>query len=414
MSAATTQTDYVMPSLGADMDEGSVIEWHVAVGDRVRRGDVVARVETDKSDIDIEIWLDGNVQEVLVPPGRLVPVGTPLLRINTVDGVAPQAAPIGDVRPRGGPLIAGPRSSGSASSGAGLRATPFARRVAADQGVELATVTGSGPGGAIRRRDLPSLDRQREAAGPHTAPQPPDEIQPRSRAERMRSRIADRMSQSNRDIPHYFLERQVDLSPLTERLRAINSDVEMADRVVPAAAFVRAAALAAARHRELNGHWVDGVFVAGAAVNIAVAISLRGGGLVTPQIQRADTVGLAATMKRLKAMTLEARSGVLRSTLMGAGSPGDGDGARAQMSTMTVTNLGERGADLVYGVISPPEVCLVGFGRVVQRPWVVDGEVRPREVVTVTLAADHRATDGATGSRFLATLAHLLENPEEL
>lgn len=122
-------------------------------------------------------------------------------------------------------------------------------------------------------------------------------------------------------------------------------------------------------------------------------------------------------MARLKAMTLEARSGVLRSTSMGAGSP-DSDGnvsdAEAHASTITVTNLGERGADLVFGVISPPEVALVGFGRIIKRPWVVDGQVVPREMVTATLAADHRATDGATGSRFLATLARLLETPEEL
>jgi pyruvate dehydrogenase E2 component (dihydrolipoamide acetyltransferase) len=409
MPAATQQIDYVMPSLGADMDEGSVIEWQVAVGDRVARGDVVARVETDKSDIDIEIWIDGEVREILVPPGRLVAVGTPLLRLATDDSAPAHAAPADEaVADDAGTTAAvrapSGRPSGLAPRGDGLWATPLARRVAGEQGVDLSAVVGSGPNGAIRMQDLPSL------ATLPVAPDAPDEVRPLTRADRMRRTIADRMSQSNRDIPHYFLERQIDLSALIEHLGALNAELEMADRVVPAAAFIRATALAAARHGELNGHWSDGVFVAGTAVNVAVAVSLRGGGLVTPQIQQADTVGLAATMAQLKAMTMEARSGVLRSTSLGGGSAD----TVTQMSTITVTNLGERGADLVYGLISPPEVALVGFGRISRRPWVVDGEVRPCDMVTGTLAADHRATDGATGSRFLATIARLLEHPEEL
>ncbi len=430
MSVAPEQIEYVMPSLGADMDEGSVIEWHVAVGDRVARGDVVARVETDKSDIDIEIWRDGEVEEILVAPGRLVPVGTPLLRLAASGEAVAAAVQPDDAReaveagsdraPDTDPdSIVTPSSRPPAvvRSGTGLWATPLARRTAAEQGVDLTAVVGSGPNGAIRRRDLPAADGAVSSDGAPPAEEASAEARPRTRADRMRRAIADRMSQANRDIPHYFLERQIDVSALMDYLGRVNSDVEVADRVVPAAAFVRATALAAARHGELNGHWRDGAFVPSGAVNVAVAISLRGGGLVTPQIQQADTVGLIATMARLKAMTLEARSGVLRSTSMGAGSA-DPDGnitdAADQASTITVTNLGERGADLVHGVISPPEVALVGFGRIAQRPWVVDGQVQPRHMVTATLAADHRATDGATGSRFLATLARLLETPEEL
>ena len=418
MSPPSEPIEYSMPSLGADMDEGSVIEWNVAVGDRVARGDVVARVETEKSDIDIEIWCEGEVQEILVPPGRLVPVGTALLRLDASDAAAAPGAPPRDVRPAvepdaAAPVLDPPRPSGVVPSGDGVRSTPFARRIAAERGVDLAAVVGSGPNGAIRSRDVPTPDRPLRSDHQQVDRAVSDDRRPRTRADRMRRAIADRMSKANHDIPHYFLEQQIDLTALMKHVGKINAEVDIADRVVPAAAFVRAAALAAARHRELNGHWTDGEFVPAVAVNVAVAISLRGGGLVTPQIQQADRVDLAATMARLKAMTLEARSGVLRSASMGAGETPGADTA-TQMSTITVTNLGERGADLVYGVISPPEVALVGFGRVAERPWVVDGNVQPRQMVTATLAADHRASDGATGSRFLATVARLLENPEEL
>ena len=214
--------------------------------------------------------------------------------------------------------------------------------------------------------------------------------------------IASRMSRSNREIPHYYLQRDVDVGALTARLAHENESRPIEDRILVAAAFVRATARAAARHPELNGHWVDDRFRPAPAVNVAVAISLRTGGLLTPYIEHADERSLEETMAMLQEFTLAARSGSLRS-----------EWTRGEAS-ITVTNLGERGADLVHGVISPPEVALVGFGRVVDRPWVVDGEVVVRPIVTVTLAADHRATDGAVGSRFLATLAKTLEHPEEL
>jgi pyruvate dehydrogenase E2 component (dihydrolipoamide acetyltransferase) len=218
----------------------------------------------------------------------------------------------------------------------------------------------------------------------------------------MRRAIAQRMEQSNREIPHYHLEQQVPVDALLVRLSEHNADLDVGSRVLPAAAFVRAVAIAAARHREFNGTWVDGTFRPGARVNVSVAVSLRTGGLVTPTIQDADQLSLDDVMAQMKEFTIAARAGRLRSQFTLPG------------STITVTNLGDRGADVVHGLISPPEVAVVGFGRIAQRPWVVDGEVVACPVVTVTLGADHRATDGAAGSRFLSTLADVLENPERL
>ncbi len=380
-ATATSETEssieYAMPSLGADMEEGAVVEWLVAVGDHVERGQVVARVETEKSDIDIEIWHEGIVDEILVPTHRTVPVGTPLLRFHAAGAAVDRPATLDPV-----------------SSGV-IRATPFARRLAADRGVELRDIAGTGPGGAVRARDVPDV------SVPVASPAPTPAVPREHRGERMRTVIAQRMDRSNRDIPQYRLERTVDLDALLRHLAAINEDRPVAERIVPAAAFVRAVALAAGRHRALNGTWIDDGFQPGPAVNVSIAISLRTGGLVTPTIPDADRLSLDDTMARIREYTTAARSGTLRS-----------EWTRAD-STITVTNLGDRGADLVHGLISPPEVALVGFGRILERPWVVDGAVVPRPVVHVTLAADHRATDGAVGSRFLSTLTRILEEPDQ-
>lgn len=288
-------------------------------------------------------------------------------------------------------------------------ATPLARRLAGEQGIVLADVVGSGPSGAVRAGDLPTRaashqaepsaetgDEQAETIEVTTAAVPPR----MSRTERMRSMIAARMELSNHDIPHYRLERDVDLGPLTAHLSMINEERPITERIVPAAALVRAVAVAAAKHPELNGTWSDDRFHPGQGVNVSVAISLRSGGLVTPTIGNADDASLDDVMTLLREFTTAARTGTMRS-----------EWTRSD-SSITVTNLGERGADLVHGLISPPEVALVGFGRIRERPMVVDGAVVARPVVTATLGADHRATDGAVGSRFLSTIARLLEDPK--
>jgi pyruvate dehydrogenase E2 component (dihydrolipoamide acetyltransferase) len=403
----SNEFEYLMPSLGADMDEGLVIEWLVAVGDHVKRGQVIARVETEKSDIDIEIWHEGTVDEILVEPRRMVSVGTPLLKLH---GAAFDSTRLR--RPSAPPPIpklaappaqangTGPVMEPVAARGATVWASPLARHLAGERGIRLAEVTGSGPGGAIRRRDL---DQQAPpASSPTTTAMTDGERVADSRSDRMRAAIATRMERSNADIPHYRLERDIDLAALTDYLAAHNELRPVAERVLPAAAFVRATAIAAARHPELNGTWVDGRFVPGSGVNVSVVVSLRTGGLLTPLIRDADRYDIDELMSQMIEFTAGARTGNLRSMWTGEG------------STITVTNLGDRGADLVHGLISPPEVALVGFGRIVERPWVVDGRVIPRKVVTATLGADHRATDGSVGSRFLATLANTLENPELL
>ena len=395
--------EYTLPSLGADMDEGRVIEWRVGRGDTVHRGDLVAVVETEKSDIDIEIWHDGIIDEFLVDVGELVDVGTPIARLRTIDGKpspAPTSAPASAPAPSRSPsepAFAPPISAAVAApvapTDARIPASPLARRLAADRGIDLAILSGTGPGGAVIEADV-------VAASSTSVPPSPADTAKRS-TDTMRTLIAERMSTANREIPHYHLARDLDLGPLESWLAEHNTNRPIGERLLPAACFIRAVALATAGHRELNGWWVDDRFEPADSVNVAMAISLRRGGLVTPHIEHADERSLDEIMGALTERVAAARTGKLRSSWMTGAS-------------ITITNLGDTGADLVHGVISPPQVALVGFGRSRAHPWVIDDELVVRPVTTATLAADHRATDGAIGSRFLATLAALIDHPEDL
>jgi pyruvate dehydrogenase E2 component (dihydrolipoamide acetyltransferase) len=354
----------------------------------------MAVVETEKSDIDIEIWHDGTVDAFLVPIGELIPVGTPIVRLtgSTVQpgpvvtpprqapATTPTTTPARPLAPLPPPARVGDR----------VLASPLARHLAAERGLDLATITGTGPSGAVVEADV-------RRAPPVEAAETPRRRTPAT----MRSLIAERMSRSNREIPHYHLARDVDVGRLDAWLAERNASRPITERLLPAACYIRAVALAAARHGEFNGSWIDDHFEPADSVNVAMAISLRGGGLVTPHVQAAEERSLDEIMNSLNELVSAARSGNLRASWMTG-------------STITITNLGDTGADLVHGVISPPQVALVGFGRSRQRPWVVDDLLTIRPVVTATLAADHRATDGASGSRFLATIANHLEHPEDL
>jgi pyruvate dehydrogenase E2 component (dihydrolipoamide acetyltransferase) len=383
-----------MPSLGADMEAGTVLEWRIHPGDSVHRGDIVAVVDTEKADIDVEIFEDGVVEELLVEVGERVPVGTPLARL----------APAGGPRERGRkrraaavPARAEPRPATPAAEGH-VRASPLARRRAAAAGVALGDVRGTGPAGAVVGRDL---DAAAPAPAPARSPAPVADGAPDvDRHAAMRQAIGQLMARSKREIPHYYLATTIDLSTATAWLQERNAARPVTERVLPAALLLKATALAARRMPAFNGWWEDGFHPAD-AVHLGVAVSLRGGGLIAPVLRDADGRALDELMADLRGLIERARAGRLRSSEMSE-------------PTLTVTNLGDQGAEEVLGVIYPPQVALVGFGRIVDRPWADGGMLGVRPVVRATLAADHRATDGHAGSAFLATIDHLLHAPEEL
>ncbi|KOT90147.1 dehydrogenase [Streptomyces rimosus subsp. pseudoverticillatus] len=293
-----------------------------------------------------------------------------------------------------------------------VRATPMARRLAAELGVDLTAAAGTGELGAVRVADVRALaaagtgtQRGASAAGsdnghagrPTAVTLPGNE----DRAAAMRRAIADLMSRSKRDIPHYYLSTTIDMEAALRWMREHNQHSPLSERLIPGALLLKAAALAARQVPELNGFWTDGRFVPGPGVHLGVAISLRGGGLIAPALHNADALPLPRLMADLKDLVNRTRTGRLR-------------GSETADPTITVTSLGDQGVEAVFGVIYPPQVALVGFGRVVERPCAVNGLLGVRPTVTATLSADHRATDGAIGARYLAAVERLLQQPEEL
>jgi len=378
-----------MPSLGADMEAGTLVEWKVKPGDAVKRGDLVAVVDTSKGAIDIEIWEDGVVAEVRVPVGTKVPVGTVLALLRgegeaaaPSPGRSPETAPS---PPSAAPPVAAPSVAAAAAAPAAAaprtRASPAARSRAHELGVSFEGVRGTGPGGAVTVADV--------------------EVAARPAASSMRQAIAAAMSRSNREIPHYHLGLDVDLSRALAWLARENERRSVAERLLPVVLLLAAVARAAREVPEVNGFHEGGQFRPAGAVHLGVAISLRKGGLVVPALHDADRKDLGTLMRELGDLIARARGGGLRSSELSD-------------ATLTVTSLGDLGAGTVFGVIYPPQVALVGFGRIGERPWAVAGRVEARPVVTATLSGDHRVSDGIRGAQFLTTVDRLLQAPEEL
>jgi pyruvate dehydrogenase E2 component (dihydrolipoamide acetyltransferase) len=400
-------SDFVMPSLGADMESGTVLEWRVHEGDTVHRGDIVAVVDTDKSTIEVEVFDDGVIAELLVAPGEEVPVGAPLARIESAAAVgrateapaavvaaprAPTAAPVTGPRERRRPQTAPAHARRAAGAAGHVRASPLARRRAVDAGLDIGTLDGSGPDGAVVLADVErARGKVREPAG---TPAPAD------RTAAMRRATGALMARSSREIPHYYLATTIDLAEATAWLAAANARRPVTERLLPGALLLKATAVTARQVPMLNGHWDDG-FHPSPDVRLGVAVSLRGGGLVAPAIVDADQLSLDELMAALRDLVARARAGTLRSSDVADPS-------------ITVTNLGDQGVDEVHGVIYPPQVALVGFGRIAARPWADRGMLGVRDTVRATLAADHRASDGLLGARFLNVLDRHLQAPEDL
>jgi pyruvate dehydrogenase E2 component (dihydrolipoamide acetyltransferase) len=397
-----------MPSLGADMTEGRLLEWLVHPGDAVHRGDLVAVVKTDKADVEVEIFDDGVIGELLVPEGDdMLEIGTPLATIVDTARPDPTTAPPPPPTASPAPVVPTPAPAAPVvptpapvarvepAGAARVVASPYARRRAAALGVDLATVSPAQPGHPVSGADVDRAAARPRVTASQPAPAPVDQ------AAAMRQAIGRLMARSKREIPHYYLQEDAELTAALAWLEHRNEHASVEARVLPAAMLYKSVALAAASSPDLNGFWIDDRFVPGTGVHLGVAIALRGGGLVAPAIHDADRLSLAELMSALRDLTARARGGRLR-------------GSEMTDATITVTNLGDRGVRSVFGVIYPPQVALVGFGKISDRVWDVDGGIGIRPAVTATLSADHRATDGHIGARFLAEIARLLSLPEEL
>ena len=407
--------DFKMPSLGADMDAGTLVQWHVKPGDTVKRGQVVADVETDKGIVEVEIWEGGVVETIAIEPGTKVPVGTVLATLRATNGASapakvlappPVAAAPAPVAAAPSPIVA-PSSPIAPTSR--VAASPAARQLARERGIELASVHGTGPHGSITRADVDRAPGIAVEAPPAPAPAAPPVAPvvadapkaPSFDAAAMRRAIAASMARSKREIPHYYLSTDIDARAAVAWLDAQNATRAVTDRILFAALLLKATALAVRQVPDVNGFFADGAFAPAKAVHLGVAISLRHGGLVAPAIHDVDTLTVADVQASLRDLVARVRAGRLRSSEMSD-------------PTLTVTNLGEQGVESVFGVIFPPQVALVGFGRLSERVCAVDGMIGLRPVVTATLSADHRVSDGHRGALFLSAVRHLLETPEKL
>lgn len=359
--------EFKLPSLGADMDEGTLLEWKVRPGDEVTKGQVIAVVDTAKAAIDVECWTPGIVHELIVEVGQKMPVGTVMAQLLEA-GAAPP-----------GPTTA-PRR----------KISPAAKKRAAVKGIELDRIVGTGPHGAVTLEDV-------EKAAAVAKP-----VATVDKTQEMRKAIAAAMARSKREIPHYYVAEEIQLEKALAWLGAENTRRPIAERLLPAALLLKAIATTLKRYPELNGHFRDGTFMPAERINLGVAISLRQGGLIAPALLDASTISLTQLMQGLTDLVKRTRAGSLRSSELIDG-------------TITVTNLGDQGAQSVFGVIYPPQVALVGLGRIIERPCVdADGGIKAMPVIVASLAADHRVSDGHRGALFLRELAELLQHPEEL
>ena len=358
--------EFRMPSLGADMEAGTLVQWLKKPGDGVKRGDIIAVVDTDKGAIEIEVYTEGVLDRTAVQVGEKVPVGTVLA------------------------FIRGAAEPAQAPTPADRRISPAARKAAEELRVDLSQVEGTGPGGSVTRADV-----ERAAPG-GPAPAAPSAA---DRTAGMRAAIAAAMARSKREIPHLYLATTIDMSRPLAWLAAENERRSVSERLLPLALLLKVIAHAVGEVPDVNGYWIDSAFRPGPAVHIGCAIALRDGGLVVPALHDVDRKDLDTVMRELRDLIVRARAGTLRSSELSD-------------STMTVTNLGDLGVETAFGIIYPPQVALVGLGRVVKRPWVFDGRVEPRPVMTVSVSADHRAVDGRQAGLFLGAIERWVLRPE--
>ncbi len=346
-----------MPSLGADMDQGKLMLWKIKAGDEVKKGQTIATVETTKSAVEIESFRDGKVLELLGSEGQELRVGS-TIAIFEVQGEEIKEP----VAPR-------------------IKISPAARRLAEQTHIDLSLVTGSGSDGQIELRDLPS-------------PAPTSVVN-------IREAIAKAMARSKKEIPHYYLKSRISLDALLRWVDEKNKVSSAVERLMVPTVLMKGILLAVKEFPAMNGYYINGAFEAKDSVHFGVAVALKSGGVLVPAIMDAQTMDLAKLNSSFQDILLRTRKSELKNRELTEG-------------TITVTNVGDLGSHEVFGIIFPPQVALIGLGRIHKEAVVDDGVVRSGFVIDVTLSADHRVTDGLTGSRFLALIEKIFLSPSML
>jgi pyruvate dehydrogenase E2 component (dihydrolipoamide acetyltransferase) len=432
--------DVVMPRLSDSMEEGTILSWLKSVGDEIAVGDEIVEIETDKANMAYESDVAGTLTEILAQEGETLPIGTPIARVGddgAGSGESRSAGPVGEddspsSRGAGGEPPSPPPAEGAAEPTGSARATesesastdgedrvkasPVARRIAKEKGVDLAAIQGSGPGGRIVKKDVKKAassagDTAGEPAmaGPAGATAGPDPSSPETakgevtieEPSKLQSTIARRMSESKATAPHFYLEAEIDMSRAVEaraRVKAAAAEGE----VVPSFndMVVKACALALREHPRANGAYRDGRFELYSRVNVGVAVAAQDA-LVVPTVFDADRKGLRQIASESRGLAQRVREGTITPPELSGG-------------TFTVSNLGMYGIDNFSAVINTPQAAILAVGAIKERPVVRDGQLTSAQMLYVTLACDHRILYGAPAAEFLARVRALLEEPLSL
>jgi pyruvate dehydrogenase E2 component (dihydrolipoamide acetyltransferase) len=411
-------TDVNMPKLSDTMEEGTVVEWKKKSGETVKKGDVLAEVESDKATFDLEAEAEG-VLSIIVDQGVPAKIGAPIARIGAA-AAAPAASskpaapkppsPVGKSAPPPAPAPEPPAARPPAGSngerdGREQKASPLARRLAAEMGVDLASLKGSGPGGRIVKEDVLAAAGTAPAAErrPITAPERPagpavELVEPN----RMQATIARRMAEAKAVVPEFQVTVEARVDEAVKMRQQLKDSVGGADKVTMTDFLVRACALALRKFPEVNSSWVDGRFQRKRSINIGLAVApSQGMGLLVPVVHDAD-------MKDLIQISIDSRQVIERAR---SGRPQEGDLSGA---TFSISNLGMFGVDEFVAIINPPEAAILAVGAIKDVPVVQDGAIVPGKVMRMTLSVDHRVFYGATAAQFAAEVKRLIENPVTL
>lgn len=410
-------SEFLMPSLGADMESAILMEWMVKEGEEVKKGQVIAEVETSKGVIEIEVFEDGIVEKLLVETETDCKVGSPLALIRSandeeikvkVEEVTPIISEPSEENIKDEEVSKSDEEVSQISKDEEvsiveekieetqrIKASPAARNKAQEIGIDLFTLA-SKMDGAVHLSDVEAISSKKKKVEKKV-----EKKGNKDSNDGMRKAIAAAMSRSNAEIPHYYLSTSINMTPALKWLEELNKTHSIKDRILPAALLIQACVKALKEVPELNGFYKDGSLVVKEEINPGIAIALRKGGLITPAIINAGEMTLDKSMKSLDDLITRTRKGKLK-------------GSEMTEQTITITNLGDLGVERVYGVIYPPQVAIIGIGRIVDAPWAEGDTLSVRKVMQATIAGDHRATDGRTGALFLDKLNNFLQKPEEL
>ena len=356
-----------MPSLGADMDEGKVMQWKIHPGDEIKKGQTIAVVETTKSAVEIESFYDGKVLELIGKIGEMISVGKPIALFDIQESTLPLEA----VHP---------------ASSERIKISPAARKLSELHHLSIESLKGSGPDGLIELKDVELAAAQRT---------------PAAGGVNLRAAIAKAMSQSKKEIPHFYLKSRFCLDSLLEWIDEKNKFLPAEKRLLLPVMLMRAVSLTLKEFPILNGYFKEGVFVKQENINLGMAFALKSGGVLVPAILETQSMSLQELNSAFLDLALRTQKNELKNRELTEG-------------TITITNMGDLGSDEVFGVIFPPQVALIGLGRLHKAPWVLGEVIKASWVMDISLSADHRVTDGLSGAGFLRKLEEKFIQPNLL